>query len=576
MRIFFFVSYSTMKYLLILFTLHFSCAQQFVTNPIGNIYLSEKHWTITYNLSLNEYFKNTETLSECITALNEICHNSSNKLCNYFIDTAQSFNDDISADLSKWNALSRSVRSPTHVLSRPKRLSTIIDLGFTIISSLFGLTDSDSLYEIKEHLHENTVLLHELATNTNASLFEIKFLDDYVNSTVEQINSALRNISVQSNVDRSLFNAIQIVILSSFRHQNLQKKLNHIFSNSTSERLLEILDFVELTKTIESINLQLFVENKRLAPLVIVGSNKLLQITHEFTAGSILLHIQIPIVNVNKQNLMEFIPLPNIYGATVTILNLETRFLILFESNYYDVDESAYDHYCIEQNSIIVCNSMLEHFIYKAPPCITHLLSSHPHDNCTHTDCVYKEIELRDYYIRISPNRIFAMVINPITIRKQCGFTEQIINVNYTQQIPTNASCTLYKYINPSSIERPQSHLSSARNFTEFNSKDIFFHEILRPIPLIEKRSIHLLQAINSTEHILHVLPEQIESIKNITITPTIFEKVSNFFTSDLKGWFDNILIRIGCTIIGILVAIYFFKSTVFWLMKKIFSCNKL
>lgn len=246
-------------------------AQYFATNPIGDIQLTEKHWTITYNMSLVEYLNESELLNECTSELINICTNHTNLMCDYFKNIATRFKNDMLIDKEKWNHLKKTKRSS------PEKTwaSTILDI-------LFGETSRETLLQMKQILILNSHYTEILGNVTQVTLTELQYLNEYMNSTTDRINNALSDIISTSNQDRNLFNVMQVITLTMFQHQNLQRKLNNIYSGNTNMRLLEIINFVDFSQTVESINLKLSNENKKLPPIAILSSNKFYEISHSF------------------------------------------------------------------------------------------------------------------------------------------------------------------------------------------------------------------------------------------------------------------------------------------------------
>lgn len=560
-----------MKILLLLICLHHIAAQQFTTNLIGKLHVSDRHWNLEYTLNLTEYFRTISSLNGCVKTLRDICRGLDNPLCEYFIVNTENIITDVNTDITRFRAF-----------SREKRSTESLFFGLTPMSLLFGLPSFLSLEKLRTGLIANSENLKNVSHLTHIASERLIYLENFTNSTFESVQIRLQNLSDQAISDRTFFSMIHLITASAMNHEKIQQKLNIIYSNSLESRLFEVIDFLNFTSTLKAIDLKLNNFGSTVPDAYTRGANKFLKVDTTFDDSSLTIRIRIPIFQKRYLQLEEFIPLPTLHHDTVTLLDLECQFIIRNESGAYTLDKSILDKHCVSQNERIICNSFLDTYTFKPSPCISGLLIIGNNPSNSQLRCIFKPIDRKNYFIRTSETSLFAFIVDQISIRVQCKSNEYIRTLNQSVWIALDGTCEIYKVLKSSVPKVTFSVLGDLKKLAtpQIGTNTSRFQSTFLPLAVMDKMEIHNLDLLNLSDSIDTKISEDIRQIKNIsddssgTTSESSFFSFGNPFSFDLWGLLKNKIIEFGLTILGLLIAALMFKCLIIYLLKKIFSCN--
>lgn len=229
--------------------LHYVKAENFVSNKMGQLYLSGRKWEIQYILNLTEYKETTELLQECTDTLTAICEAGQNPLCPYFLHETKYINTQVQIDISKMNHL-----------SRQKRFIFLIPIvmGVSMLSFWAGMYVAKmTLESIKDNMHENLNIIEEAANITMSALsIQEQYIKD-ADIKFTRIENAINNNTQNIEQYAQFFGMTNTVLFMAQKHDKIQTKLNHIYAGNLKNRLFEIIDFSEYLEIMNKINTEL-------------------------------------------------------------------------------------------------------------------------------------------------------------------------------------------------------------------------------------------------------------------------------------------------------------------------------
>lgn len=531
----------------------------FVVNNIGNLYLSQRSWEFRQIMNITEYKYTTQLLSQCIETLELICKSSENELCKYFIKTARDVNLNANTDLVKLNTLLREKREITLITVGLIAFTTsLVTSLVTSVASYFVYKSAleDVKNESKKHLD-----MLEKAANASRNAAEIQHL---MAKDIDQAFCILRdtyNNNTKDFDENKLFTFVMdTVILAMIKHQNFQTKLNYIHSNEVDKRIFEFVDFVNFTKLIDTVNGQL--KPNFLPRIETLGKNNLMRISTRYNGTHIILSIKLPILNENFHELNEFIPVPIQDEDSLFILNNKSMVFYRDGMDIFELPAVARHEFCATQANSTVCNSLIEEYMISPSHCIRNQLLFNSDDTC-----LFKHIHFKNYFIRISEFKIYAFIVTPIEVVKQCSDSEEVLYLIKSQEIQMKSGCMLYKYHEeekfPSS-KKTETSISMPSNNLNMDIGKISTHQTLVQLPILEKYEIDQLEIITTLEDVQSKIPRAKRRIDQIQFKNP-FQGI--FEGWDLKDWLIWGLIWFFGAIFAILLGFFIIKK----LMVKIF-----
>lgn len=497
--------------------------QGFVVKNTGNLHYTQRTWEFRQILNITEYKYTTELLGQCIETLEIICKNSKNELCEYFMKTARNINLNVNTDIAKLNTLLREKREVTLITVG---VIAVVSSIVTFIASYFvyGSALEDVKTEFKEHLD-----MLERAANASKNAVEIQKL---LAKDIDQAFCILRdtyNNNTKDFDENSLFTFVMdTVILAMINHQSFQSKLNHIYSGELDKRIFEFVDFANFTRQIDAVNRQ--IKPSFIPKIETLGKNNLMKVSTDFNNTHLIIRIKLPILRENSYEINEFIPIPIRDENSVFILNNEPIIFYRDGMDIFKLPVIAKQEFCVTQGNLTVCNSLIEEYIISPSHCVRNQLIFHTDDTC-----IYKPIRFRNYFVQISEHKIYAFIVTPVEIIKQCGDTDEVLYLIKSQEIPLKSDCTLYKYHGdeqfPSS-KHTETNIPIPKNDLKIGKFST--HAPMSELPILKKYEINQLEIISTLEDVQSAIPLAKKRIDQIQITNPLFE----FFESwNLKDW---------------------------------------
>lgn len=267
-----------------------------------------------------------------------------------------------------------------------------------------------------------------------------------------------------------------------------------------------------------------------------------------------------PILSKERFELIEFVPIP--VREKNSLFILKTNPILYYKNgrSILSLPESSKLSLCTTQYNLTICSTLMEENVVSPTKCIQNLLLSNLDDNC-----FYKQIQMKNYFIWISESKIFAYIVQPIDIVKQCDNTEdEVLLLTQSQEISLNNECTVYK------LHHKDQYESTKHTITDIHTPKIELeignfttHAPISKLPILEKYEIQQIQVINSLSEVREAVSLSRERIDKIKIENPI---VGFFEGWNLKEW----LIYGSLSILGTILVISIGFTIIKKLIKKL------
>lgn len=403
----------------------------------SDLYFFNQKWEFVYTLDLNEYFYTAVLLDECVENLKFICGTRKNNSCNYFMDSILN---------TKLEANSEIIKLQINSKQRRKRFAIFaVIMGVTIMALIAGL--AASMYKVKqlETTLQSTVNMLNSSVNLAQSSTDLQESMIYnTDQEIYEIEKKIRNMTQQIYDDQAMNNLIFTVIFQILKYQTYQHKLNLLFKNNFKENLFDIVNFQNLSKTIDFINNNNLPSNFFIPQIKLGHGNKLIHAFWKIDETSLSIILHLPVLFKNKYHLREFIPLPFVNYNNTSILNEKTTLFFDSDSNIFNFTYDLESKYCMKQANLTACNSLILDDLEEISKCTKQLIHSNAKEYC-----LFEDILNKNYFLKMSDSLIYAFIIKPINILMQCLGFERKVFLNESRYIPFARDCNIFKHTYP-------------------------------------------------------------------------------------------------------------------------------
>lgn len=537
------------KIIIILALLHCIKATSFIQNNIGRLHISNKKWEIQYGLNLTEYKETTKLLQECMDTLSTICERGQNPLCPLFLHETQNINTELQADISKLNALSRQKR---FIIFIP------VVIGVALLSFWAGMMVAKmTLGSLQDSMQANLNIL-EQASNITISALNIQ--EQYIKDAdmrFSKMENSINNNTIQIESYAKFFGIINTVLFIAHKHEKIQIKLNHVYSGETKNRIFEIFDYVELLNTMADINEQLK-PDFMLPTIKSMEKNNFIETNTEINDTHLVVSIDLPVITKASSDIYELIPIPIRENNTLYILDSKIIKYYVKDLKIHILSDDVIKSLCKSQDKTTICNNFLENYTQKPSNCIYNLIMKN-----TDVNCEYKQIQYQNYFIKISETIIFAYIVEPTKIVKNCKGKNKILDIKNHQQISLPSGCSIYKYSDQSSYNKGQTVMTnkkSNKNTQKIELPTTQNQELLSTIPLWDKYETQFIENKGKVIRIKKDIPLQKQKIENLYVNSTLSDLLPGF---NLKDILTNKLTIILVSAFVILLSLLIMKSMI-------------
>lgn len=227
------------------------------------------------------------------------------------------------------------------------------------------------------------------------------------------------------------------IILTLFNHEKFQTNLNHIYAGELDKRLFEFVNYTNFTGEIALVNERLK-PNLFIPEIKSMGKNHFIRISRDFNSTHLTFTIHLPVLSRNLYELYEFIPIPIRDGNSIFILDTKPITFYHDKSRINILPETERANLCMTQDDLTICNTLMEESFLSPSNCVRNLLIFKSDENCIH-----KPIEFQNYFIRLTEQKIYAFIVKPIELVRQCGDTERVFHLTESREISVKIGCTL-------------------------------------------------------------------------------------------------------------------------------------
>lgn len=432
-------------------------SQNTMVKNIGKISFFEKTWTHSFDLSLDSYINNAILLQNITIELVQACKDTPDDVkCQYFKN-----NIERNAAMAQKDIDLLLHHRTKRFWAGMRNFATGFLKQALITVGIIGVTEAinkNELDEIKEQLRvqkETIVSMHELDNLRNNHSVS-------TNNEMHVLFDRVKNMTLSNQNKDTLNNLIDAAKDALSEHYQETTKFMRILNNDLRNYFFTIIDMDTFLTSIREIEL-LLNPNARLPTL---NPYKLLDVsslgyTNNLTHVS--LHLKMPIISNTSHNLYEFTPIPVKQNGKLQILKMTSRMYFWDKNNIIKVLRPHIFHQCIQIENNMFCNSLLYESLDPLDECMASILFNKPIEQC-----IFRKIEYRNYYIRLSPHSVYCYIVKPIQFRIICNGQEKIHKLNTSTEIDFSNQCDVHKVLNE----------------LRYNNKTKSLHEISKPIQL--------------------------------------------------------------------------------------------
>lgn len=224
--------------------------------------------------------------------------------------------------------------------------------------------------------------------------------------------------------------------------------------------------------------------------------------------------INLPVINKIGIETSEFIPIPMREDKTLYILDMKTTKYYVQDMKVHLLPNDTFNSLCKSTTSTIICNNFLENYTEEPSVCFSNLILHN-----TDTECIYKQIEYKNYFIKTSETSIFVYIVDPIKIIKNCRGKNKILDLTYSHHMLLPPGCTIYKYIEKAQLINGKTTISDMRKQNinlKIDLSNFESNEILSTIPLWDKYDIQFIKTKLKIKRLKKEIPLLKQKIQNI------------------------------------------------------------
>lgn len=501
----------------------------------GTISFYDKTWTVQYDINMDNYFKNAETLLSSKNKLLQACEELEHKeKCKLVIDNFDKDFQTVKINLKYIREILNS-KKKRWIVALSKILFQILTSKYTTLALNAGsagylvynyLDKPDSDFALKSLSERKEQLLREyrFLQATEKDLVQIKKEEKFENlrlATGEMLAKHVQNTATTAAilVKQARLVFFNIIDISKFNTEiiDINKKLGEEFHlpDTDAIQLLEI-SLVESYK-----------------------NNTHIGIT-----------VDIPILPNDTLHLKELVPIPYEYENYTKILNINSLYYYTNGSGFDLISKNILDE-CIHVSHTFICSSNIISDMF-VDACVIDLLEDDEIKKCggkcfaNVSKCESKIIPSRNYILHTSDHSVFCYIVTEMALRVRCGKEATIHNFTHSEEIEFDEHCSIYKMTRKRDVQ--DSMLTNIVLKYDLVSSSNSSDEIETNVGTIHKNEI---KTIMDTKE---KIEKEMETRQN---SPGFFEKVKNRIIDGLENTHNiqlKIELFIGLVIILILV----------------------
>lgn len=515
--------------LILICCLHASHAQSFTVQNKSELHLFDQKWEFEYVLDLNEYFNTNTLLEECMNNLKFICNIKKTNSCNYFTEMISNVNFEINSEIMK-------IQSQIKRKKRELVLLTVVIVGVLVMSLIAGVASvMHQVKQLKTELKNAAELLNNSMSITNSSVKLQRGVIDDTNEAILIIDKNLRNITQEFFNDQSMNNVVFTVIFQILNFQTYQRKLNLLFTNKSRENLFEIIDFRNLSKTIDYVNNEKLPTNLFIPQIKLGQGNELTKAFWNINATHLSFNLHLPVLRRETYILKELVPIPTLNQNNIFILNFKPTKFVVINSQIYNLTNDLYTGHCVKQDNLTACNSMILNDFKEVSPCAKQLIQSNANDFC-----LFRAIEYKNYILEVSRSLLYAFIVKPMNISIQCMRFEKELFLNGSRFLPIASDCAIFERTNFHLLDQKTTFISAKNAFNpKFSFKPENKTYSMEKIPVIGKYEQEYKRVDENLQIFRENISKHVENIDNINTDNWL----SDIWTQ-LKNSFSNTMIK--------------------------------
>lgn len=405
-----------------------------IVKDIGKVSFFENVETIEYDLDLQPFFSNAQSIFNATEELVAICKNSTeNNNCNHYINNIKHNLEEVRMNVNlikseerrkKRNFWASAARQFFHV-AKHVIPSTFFAAGAAAIVS-DTITDQKLLQAAKTRHNE-------IKKDLNNTLLLINVTAGALNET----KKSLRSLKKEFKKSKSFEEIMDTIQLGLTQHYKNAEIFTGILDGQIREQVFKFYNIENFTQQIQEINKRVF-PDFALPSLNVFDLLKISSTYYTRNSTHIKVIVEIPILNRELSALKAYIPVPFLENNITKIFNTNAKFVFVQNETLKMISREDLK-LCLNINELTICNSLMTEIMDSVDPCI------HSFFLGNHDECHDKAIEPHNYIIDTSGNSVYCFILKPFALKISCYDGDQILNLTESREIHFEDHCEIYK-----------------------------------------------------------------------------------------------------------------------------------
>lgn len=483
-----------------------------------NIFFSNEEWKIVYYYDLQQFYVETNTISNIRRTMGKVCEslknngtNNSQKVCELTMEQLKTQQESI-------NTRDEIIKSFEHLKRRITRAP--IEIIGTAAKYLFGIlntddaekyaTDINNLQENANYaydlIQQQTTLIEGTITTQKTTVSELQSHLISVNEHLEEIEKQTSNHFAMLHTIAQFNSLSTTITLAIIHHEELTRKVFNLLTNTLHGKITDIIPPTQLKLNMREIATHLK-SNQKLPSNIesesIYTCYKYTEIKSILHEDKVMIEVKIPIINTEPWTFFNTIALP-IRKQTDTYI-MHTDHKQIFTNNNHNIFIPASTDTlknCIAVGDQTICKTRGQ--LASTDKICELTLLNDPNIKEIPSECNIQPIIKKNYVLKVNENQYFLSTQDFYTVRATCNDETKDISIHSDGYLNVATGCTIVSDF--FKINTPTTHIK-----TEF---------------LIVKPAIKLDQ--------FEVTPQQLDS----------HTKKKNFVIHNLNNEYDGLIAK--------------------------------
>lgn len=423
--------------------------------PIGDLYFTDTHHTLTFDLNIDSYYSNAKLLSLNAKKLDEKCNLKNNSLlfdCIYFRDNVRNISDLAIKEMSYIKTNVKSNRKKRELICM-----AITMLGIAITTTIAGFFAGMA---IAAETQKNLINQSNIQHNITSKQFNIdEKIIDISNKSTNVFLTNLHQLTESQYINQLLFSTL----LAINKHHKDTDKFFSLLNDDIQSKFFDIIDIVTFLETIKNMK-EKEIKNSAIFSLKPHEIVKLSASDVKLLNNTIQLNIYIPLTTGEKFKLYNFIPIPIKKDGNTFILNMDSKYIIRNKSIFMEMPIATLVK-CTQASKISICDELLHDKLSPLDDCINATMNN----EITKALCIYNRLPNKNQIIKISSDSLYVYITERMTFKILCGNNAKVYNLTQSSEVNYGKHCKLSTKVNFFNKNETSTVVKIDSNFIEPN-----------------------------------------------------------------------------------------------------------